>query len=440
MKRILKNVIFIAIFLIILVLVLNKVYKKIGYGYFKKAISKSGVTFFTRDNRVTYSNKNSYKIENKDYNNATFYKEITLKKNTPYKISCMIKTEGVEVQNNKQYQNSGAKICILNSSEQSQAITGTSNWQESTLYINTKQNEKISVGFTLGGSSYSGNVKGEAWFSDLKIEEGTWDEGNDWNVVCLVLKNTDIKLFDVDFKYAMSEQDIKQIKDCMERFKNSTNQMSNGNITISYDIVEVDEAISKLSYDAERGYYIDSNDISRIIEKYVDTDNVDYIFACARLNDEKSSVPIKNWIGLGGMKYKGIGFSNIRMPMQADEGMYIYDEKTNTFPEEVFVHEFLHTLEQNAKELGYDVPNLHDNEKYGYHKNPISGLYDWYGAYMCKNIGQQKSGLDNIVYNFKPLHEDNFESSKNLDEFNDVQNIFERIALVCRTMYSGIKK
>ena len=46
--------------------------------------------------------------------------------------------------------------------------------------------------------------------------------------------------------------------------------------------------------------------------------------------------------------------------------MYKYDSRINTFPEEVFLHEFLHSLERNAQEYGYTIPALHDNEKYGY--------------------------------------------------------------------------
>ena len=34
--------------------------------------------------------------ESEDYNNALFYKEINVKKNTPYKVSCYVKTENVE--------------------------------------------------------------------------------------------------------------------------------------------------------------------------------------------------------------------------------------------------------------------------------------------------------------------------------------------------------
>ena len=38
----------------------------------------------------------SYKIVSDDYSNALFYKTIETKVNTPYKVSCYVKTENVE--------------------------------------------------------------------------------------------------------------------------------------------------------------------------------------------------------------------------------------------------------------------------------------------------------------------------------------------------------
>lgn len=436
MKRFLKNVLFLVFFALIAVVILNNVYKGIGYGYFKKALSRSGVTFFTRDNKINYSDMNSYKIENKDYNNATFYKSVKLNKNTPYRITCMIKTEEVEILNDR-YENSGAKIYIMDTDEQSVAVTGTHDWQKVSLLFNSRQNEELNIGFMLGGSSNSGNVKGTAWFSDLKIEEGSLDDDNNWNVVCFIYKNTNVNLLDMNYKYTMSEDDIAQINNCMERFKSSCEEMSDGKMSVTYKVIEIDSSLSELSFDQDKGYYIDSKNISKQIDKYLDNENFDHIFVCARLSDENSCIPNKNWIGLGSMEYKGIGFSNIRMPTEAKSDKYVYNSKTNTFPEEVFIHEFLHTLEKNSRKYGYDIPDLHDNEKYGYKNNDVNGLYDWYKAYMTKTI-DNNLGLDASIYNLKPLDDNNFTNAKKLDEFEDVRNIAERLKLVLKTMRDGI--
>ena len=72
------------------------------------------------------------------------------------------------------------------------------------------------------------------------------------------------------------------------------------------------------------------------------------------MGDTLSSIPVNEWIGLGSMRYDSIGFSNIRMPNDLrNSTMYKYNIKNDTFPEEVFVHEFLHSLERNLTEKGY---------------------------------------------------------------------------------------
>ena len=53
------------------------------------------------------------------------------------------------------------------------------------------------------------------------------------------------------------------------------------------------------------------------------------------------------------MDYYGIGFSNIRLPNDSKSFIYKYNTRINTFPEEVLLHEFLHSLERNSKE--YDM-------------------------------------------------------------------------------------
>jgi len=437
MKRFLKNVLFLAFFALIAIFVMNSVYKKIGYGYFKKALSRTGVTFFTRDNNIKYSSMNSYKIENKDYNNAIFYKNVKLDKNTPYKITCMIRTENVDILNDN-YKNSGAKISILNSTEQTEAITGTNDWKKVTLMFNSKDNDELSIGFMLGGDSNFGNVKGKAWFSDLKIEKGNLDDNNNWNFACFIFKNTDINLFDTQYSYSMSEKHIVQLKSCIDRFENDCGEMSNHLMTAKCKVIEIDKPITKLSYDEDKGYYIDSKDIAELIDPYLNQEDYDHIFVCAALSDDKSSVPIKQWIGLGGMEYKGKGFSNIRTPTAVDSTMYEYDEINNLFPEEVFIHEFLHTLEHNAEKYGYDVPSLHDNKSYGYKTSKNNGLYDWYKDYMTQNIGNSKLGIVPQIYKYKPIDEQNFENSITLDEFEDVRNILERLKLVLKTMSGSI--
>lgn len=130
------------------------------------------------------------------------------------------------------------------------------------------------------------------------------------------------------------------------------------------------------------------------------------------------------------MDYYGIGFSNIRLPNDSKSYIYRYNSRINTFPEEVFLHEFLHSLERNAKEYGYERPELHDYQKYGYKNEALAGQKKWYTDYMNKNINATngKIGLPKEIYTLKPAKNSNFTYSYKMQEvFKEPENIIEEI-------------
>ena len=134
------------------------------------------------------------------------------------------------------------------------------------------------------------------------------------------------------------------------------------------------------------------------------------------------------------MDYYGIGFSNIRLPNDSQNYIYKYNTKINQFPEEVLLHEFLHSLERNAKEYGYNIPALHDYEKYGYKNERLIGQKEWYEDYMNKNIeaAEGKIGLPEEIYTLKPAKSNNFQNAYKLEEFNEPQNLVEEIKQILR--------
>ena len=167
MRNYIKN----TITLIILVIILYFAYQFYQENNFNDFIRKESDLYtaeFKRDNEVKYSNQRSYRIKTDEYNDAMFSKEINVKKNTPYKVTCMVKTN--EIQTEEPKTGIGAQIAVSDSTERSVALTGTNDWQKIELVFNSKDREKVEIGFRLGG--YLGKAKGEVWFSDITIEEG----------------------------------------------------------------------------------------------------------------------------------------------------------------------------------------------------------------------------------------------------------------------------
>ena len=141
------------------------------------------------------------------------------------------------------------------------------------------------------------------------------------------------------------------------------------------------------------------------------------------------------------MDYYGIGFSNIRLPNEEKSYIYKYNMKINTFPEEVFLHEFLHTLERNAKEYGYERPELHDYEKYGYKNEKLYGQEKWYKDYMNKNIetSNGKIGLPEEIYSLKPAKTSDFQNSYLIKTvFKQPTNFIEEIQEAVRKVFNKI--
>lgn len=87
------------IFIIIVFICLKQiygVYKENYFNDFVKAEYIANISEFKRDSEVKYDKYDSYRITSLEYNDAMFYKTVKVIPNTPYKVSCMIKTEGVE--------------------------------------------------------------------------------------------------------------------------------------------------------------------------------------------------------------------------------------------------------------------------------------------------------------------------------------------------------
>ena len=104
-KRVISTLISIA-----LLVVAYKIYTLNNFNEYIKAEFSSGITKFSRDENVKYSNMNSYKIENTDYNDAMFFKSVTVVPNTSYRVSCMVKTK--DIINKNENTDAGAHICI----------------------------------------------------------------------------------------------------------------------------------------------------------------------------------------------------------------------------------------------------------------------------------------------------------------------------------------
>lgn len=283
------------IIIIILILAFN-FYKHNNFNEFIRSEMNLHTSEFKRDSETKYSKTDSYRITSNTKNDATIYKKVKVEKNTPYKVTCMVKIENVIPEN--EISGVGAQISIIGTTEKSIAITGTQEWQKIEMIFNSKDREEVDIGFRLGG--YLGECTGTAWFSDFTFEEGTLSQNNNWRFACFIFENTDVTINGKNVKLSMTDTDIFDIRDTMKRFRTTIREISNSKIIADYDTYIVREPINKLSYDQEFGYYVSAEDIENSIKDIVKENEYDHIFVVIRLGDEehKNDIQINDWIGL----------------------------------------------------------------------------------------------------------------------------------------------
>lgn len=416
------------------------IYKTKNLNDFVKAEEYLYTSSFSRDFETSLGKEASYKIESTTYNDAMIYREMDVEPNTAYKVSCKVKTE--EVIKKTRGTGAGAHISLEGTTERSSAVVGTQDWTELVLYFNSGNRESVKIGFRLGG--YEDQCIGTAWFDDLKLEKGVVDTSNEWDFVCFIFKNTQVELDKKAYDISMNIDDINQMKSNMVRFKNTLEEFSRGKMQVNYEIIEIDKPITSLAYDTTNAYYVNPENVSEIINPYLEAKEYDHIFAAVKLGDlsKNIEIPVNDWIGLGGIEYHNIGFSNIRLSNNERSNMYKYIVGVNEFPDEVLVHEFLHALERNSKEFGYDRPNLHDYEQYGYENERTVGQKQWYIDYMNHEIQDAEGntyGLDSKIYTTKPVHGSDFIYSLEIDLENEPKNIIEEIRDLCVDVIEFLK-
>lgn len=71
-------------------------------------------------------------------------------------------------------------------------------------------------------------------------------------------------------------------------------------MSVNYDIIEIEEPITHISYDDKNGYFVSAKDVEKLIDNYVEKNEYDHIFVVIRMGDTSRNVeiPVYDWIGL----------------------------------------------------------------------------------------------------------------------------------------------
>ena len=98
MKNKITNIITWVIIITILIFAF-KFYQTNNFNEFVRSEANLRTSEFKRDKETKYSKTASYKITSNNENDAMFSKKVKVEKNTPYIVTCMVKTENVVPEN-----------------------------------------------------------------------------------------------------------------------------------------------------------------------------------------------------------------------------------------------------------------------------------------------------------------------------------------------------
>jgi len=356
-----------------------------------------------KDYTIHRSDEFSYCISENKANDLRIIKKYIVEPNTLYAISADVKTKDIV-----NHENSDNPLGATISTEDynvSHSILGTNDWQTIRLVGRSDARGILNVSMNLG--YYSNTCTGTAWFENIRLTPVSEFAASDntWRFLAVILTETGIDTMDPDtnrhiqLSHKMSSEEISAIRKSLSRFEEDFSEDAAGLFKVDVDIVEATEECTDYSRIGESDYTINTSSARAYLEQNnIDIAGYDHVIMITCL----PSLPAK-YYGLGGTFIQDkIGFSFVLHTDVKHCIEYLNGNFPGLWPAAVYVHEFLHSVESYSHSLNFEIPDLHNGEKYGY--IDTEEWREWYWDYIHKNIisDGKKIGVDPMVWKLRP--------------------------------------
>ncbi len=353
-----------------------------------------------KDYTIRRKDSFSYCISADKPNDIRIIKTLTAEPDTLYVVSADIRCVGVVNVENKNNP-LGASISIDGSI--SHTLLGTADWQTVRVIGKSGKNGELSLSLNLG--YFSNTVLGTAWFENIRVERATDMAGySDWHFLAVLLTNTGIDTFDgelnarLTLSHQMSDDEIATLRNSLVEFENTLTNDGEGLFGVSLDIIEC----SRLCDDYTRcecGYTVTAESAYAYLQNQgIDLSGYDHIFMISCLPGLPAT-----YYGLGGLFIKGkVGFSFVLHRDVSHYLDYLNRKEGWEWPPAVYVHEFLHSIENYSASLGCALPSIHDGEQFGY--TDREEWHGWYRDYIRKAVKQDGAhkGVEPLIWHLPP--------------------------------------
>ncbi len=208
-----------------------------------------------------------------------------------------------------------------------------------------------------------------------------------WDTLVLVYRSTDVTYTwegkTSRLRTSMTSTDVQQAVSTVKRTPATVYNWSGNLANMRMTVVYPNHPVKRVSLHAnpDLGLWLSPADIAADLDTYAPAGRYDSIFVIWRRdNDAGQIIPDKGWgwTTADRTHTNGAYYSVVTL-LPNHRGW------PGTYPEEVWVHEWLHQAEAFYRSKGYSVPGLHDTSIYGY--TAFNGSWrKWYEAYMRGRI------------------------------------------------------
>jgi hypothetical protein len=209
-------------------------------------------------------------------------------------------------------------------------------------------------------------------------------EAATWRVLWLIMPNVSATLKNgTAFSMQMSQTDINKVSAMAPRFENYIESASGNGVDIEAEVFVSQQAASLSMWNEDlNSYWVGPNDIPADAKAKYRTGSYDSIVATVRLNGASNSGISDGFWGLANLGADNVsGYALVQMLEGLDPSWWLDVAPNNTYPEEVWVHEWVHTLEFYYKhKVGYEfgqdhMPGADDSGKYNYENDATQAYH-----------------------------------------------------------------
>ncbi|GHU87270.1 hypothetical protein FACS1894202_01270 [Clostridia bacterium] len=201
-----------------------------------------------------------------------------------------------------------------------------------------------------------------------------------------------------NYAITLSEADKEIVASMPAKFKAYIERSADNNVSVSVDYVCPENpitSVSRVSPGDDSSFWVSPADVKADLDKYAPPGMYDSIIVASRMD----GIPRSYWgLAQGATEMSNsAGYSFVAF-LDGDMSWYMATTADNPYPEEVFVHEWLHQLEAFYRGKGYTFPGVDDSIIYGY-KNALTigynGWHVYYGDIMKCTV--YDSNLDKYI-------------------------------------------